>query len=268
MIVLKIGGSLLEKGLNPTLVTDIKKVLETESLVIVHGGGDEVTKIAEKLGKPQQFVVSPEGIKSRYTDEETVKIYTMVMAGKINKETVAFLLSNGIQAIGLSGIDAALLRAKRKERLVIVDERGRKKIIDGGFTGKISQVNESAIKLLTDNGYVPVISSVAIGDKHELLNVDSDRAAAHIAGALKADRIILLTDVQGVFIGEKLVKIMSIAEAEKILPKIGAGMDKKVLASIEAVKIGVKEAIIAPGSVKNSIIEALNHQVGTVITRE
>ena len=268
MIVLKIGGSLLEKGLNPTLVTDIKKVLETERLVIVHGGGDEVTKIAEKLGKPQQFVVSPEGIRSRYTDEETVKIYAMVMAGKINKETAAFLLSKGIQAIGLSGIDAALLRAKRKERLVIVDERGRKKIIDGGFTGKISQVNEKVIKLLTDNGYVLVISSVAIGDKHELLNVDSDRAAAHIAGALKADKIILLTDVQGVFVEGQLVKKMSIAEAEKILPKMGAGMDKKVLASIEAVKIGVKEAIIAPGSVKNPIVEAVNHQVGTVITRE
>jgi len=268
MIVLKIGGSLLEKGLNPTLVTDIKKVLETERLVIVHGGGDEVTKIAEKLGKPQQFVVSPEGIRSRYTDEETVKIYTMVMAGKINKETVAFLLGRGIPAVGLSGIDASLLKAKRKERLVIVDERGRKRVVDGGFTGKISQVNKGVIRLLTDNGYVPVISSVAIGDKCELLNVDSDRAAAYIAGALSADKIVFLTDVQGVFIEEKLVKKLSIAEAETLLPKMGAGMDKKVMASIEAVKMGVKEAIIAPGSVENSVTEAVNHRVGTVIAHE
>jgi len=268
MIVLKIGGSLLEKGLNPTLVTDIKKVLETERLVIVHGGGDEVTKIAEKLGKPQEFIVSPEGIRSRYTDEETARIYTMVMAGKINKETVAFLLSRGVQAIGLSGIDAALLKAKRKERLVIVDERGRKRVIDGGFTGKISQVNNGVIRLLTDNGYVPVISSVAIGDKYELLNIDSDRAAAYIAGALSADKIVFLTDVQGVFIEEKLVKKLSIEEAERLLPKMGAGMDKKVMASIEAVKMGVMEAIIAPGSLENPIIEAVNHRVGTVVARE
>jgi len=265
MIVLKIGGSLLEKGLNPTLVTDIKKVLETDRLIIVHGGGDEVTKIAEKLGKPQQFVVSPEGIRSRYTDEETVKIYTMVMAGKMNKETVAFLLSRGIPAIGLSGIDAALLKAKRKERLVIVDERGRKRIVDGGFTGKISQVDKKVIKLLAENGYVPVISSVAIGEKHELLNVDSDRAAAYIAGALSAEKIVFLTDVQGVFIEKKLVRKLSIEEAERLLPKMGAGMDKKVMASIEAVKMGVKEAIVAPGSVENPIIEAVNHRVGTVI---
>jgi acetylglutamate/LysW-gamma-L-alpha-aminoadipate kinase len=268
MIVVKIGGSLLEKGLNPTLVMDIKKVLETDRLVLVHGGGDEVTKIAEKLGKPQQFVVSPEGIRSRYTDEETVKIYTMVMAGKINKETVALLLGGGIPAIGLSGIDAALMKAQRKERLIIVDERGRKRIIDGGFTGKISQVNSDVIKLLTDGGYVPVISSVAIGEKNELLNVDSDRAAAYIAGALKADKIILLTDVQGVFVEEKLVKKLSITEAERLLPKMGAGMDKKVLASIEAVKMGVKEAIITPGFVENPLSEAINHHVGTVIARE
>lgn len=267
MIVLKIGGSILQTSLNPTIVADIKKILETEQLVIAHGGGKEVTKVAEQLGKPQKFIFSPGGIRSRYTDEETVKIYTMVMAGKMNKETVAFLLSKGIPAVGLSGIDAALLKAKRKKQLVIVDERGRKRVIDGGFTGKINKVNTDVLKLLTENGYVPVVSPVAVGEEYEILNVDSDRAAANIAGALNADKIIFLTDVEGVLLKEKLVKELSVADAEELLPKMGGGMDKKVIASIEAVKMGVKEAIIAPGSVENPVSEAVNHRTGTVITQ-
>lgn len=266
--MLKIGGSILETGLNSSLIMDIKKTLKTDKLVIVHGGGDEVTRIAENLGKPQEFIVSPSGIRSRYTDKETAKIYTMVMAGKINKEIVASLLSRGIPAVGLSGIDAALLRAKRKKRLVIIDERGRKRIIEGGFTGKISQVNENLIKLLIDNGYVPVVSSIAIGEENELLNVDSDRASAYIAGALKAEKVIFLTDVQGLLVEGHLVKKLPIANAETLLPKIGAGMDKKVIASIEALKMGVKEAIIAPGSVENPLTEAISHRRGTVIAHE
>ena len=268
MIVLKIGGSILEMGLNPSLIGDIKKTLKTDKLVIVHGGGDEVTKIAENLGKPQEFVVSPNGIRSRYTDKETVKIYTMVMAGKINKEMVATLLNRGIPAVGLSGIDAALLRAKRKKRLITIDERGRRRIIEGGFTGKISQVNEKLIELLINNGYVPVVSSIAIGEENELLNVDSDRASAYIAGALNAEKLIFLTDVQGLLIEGHLVKKLPIANAETLLPKIGAGMDKKIIASIEALKMGVKEAIIAPGSVENPLTEAISHRRGTVIAHE
>ena len=126
MIVLKIGGDVFERGLGPNLSADIKEVLETSKLVIVHGGGDEVTRVAEKLGKKQVFIYSPSGIRSRYTDRETAEIYTMVMAGKINKNIVRFLLGEGIKAVGLSGVDATLLRAKRKKRLIIVDERGRK----------------------------------------------------------------------------------------------------------------------------------------------
>lgn len=268
MIVLKVGGSILQKSLNSSLLTDIKKTLETNRLIIVHGGGDEVTKIAENLGKHQKFIISPNGIRSRYTDNETVKIYAMVMAGKINKEIVALLLSRGIPAFGLSGIDAMLLRAKRKKRLMIVDEQGRRRIIDGGFTGKIDHVNDSVIKLLINNGYTPVVSSVAIGEEYEFLNIDSDRTAAYIAGALEADRIILLTDVPGVFIDGNLVKRLSMAEAERLLPKIGPGMDKKVLASIEAIKMGVNEATIAPGFIENPITEVINYHIGTVVTRE
>jgi len=263
MIVLKIGGDLYKKGLNTSLVNDVKEAFLREKMIIVHGGGDEVTAIAEKLGKKQVFITSPSGIKSRYTDKETVEIYTMVMAGRVQH-----LLSHGLPAVGLAGIDGCLLRAKRKKKLLIIDERGRKRIIEGGYTGKITTVNTKVLAPLLESGYLPVIAPIALGEENELLNVDSDRAAASIAGALKADDVIFLTDVQGVMINGKYVKNLSIREAEDLLPTIGPGMDKKLLASIEALKSGVKEAIISSGFVDAPVTNALNHTLGTVITVE
>ncbi|MEM2970246.1 MAG: [LysW]-aminoadipate/[LysW]-glutamate kinase [Candidatus Bathyarchaeia archaeon] len=268
MIVVKIGGDIFSKGLNESLANDFKKTVEQEKLVIVHGGGDEVTSIAEKLGKPQTFIVSPGGVRSRYTDAETVEIFTMVMAGKINKTIVRWLLSKGVKAVGLAGLDAGMLRAERKKKLVIIDERNRKRIIDGGYTGKISKVDTELITYLVEKGFVPVISPVALGEDFEFLNVDADRAAGQIAGALKAERVVFLTDVEGLELKGTLVRNLSINEAEKVLPKIGAGMDKKVLASIEALRAGAKEAIISSGLAVEPISDALSHKNGTVITFE
>ena len=190
----------------------------------------------------------------------------MVMAGRVNKEVVRWLLSLGIQAVGLAGIDAALIRAKRKKRLMIIDDRGRRRIIEGGYTGKIVDVNSDLLRLLIERGYLPVIAPIALGDENEPLNVDSDRAAAHLAGALKADKIIFLTDVEGIFLNGKILSRLTVKDAENILPKLGAGMDKKVLASIEALKSGVKEAIISSGLIDDPLTNAINHKVGTVIT--
>lgn len=268
MFVIKIGGDIFEKGMNENLSKDIKRILEHEKIVLVHGGGDEVTRIAEKLGKKQVFIRSPSGIRSRYTDEETVQIYTMVMAGKINKSIVQWLLSQGVSAVGLSGVDAGMLRAKRKKRLLMIDDRNRRRIIPGGYTGKIHQVNTDLLRVLVSNGYVPVVAPAAVGEDHELLNVDSDRAAAQLAGALGVEKVIFLTDVEGILLVGKNVEKLSLREAEQLLPKMGAGMDKKVLASIEALRAGVGEAIITSGLIENPVTKAINHQVGTVITLE
>jgi acetylglutamate/LysW-gamma-L-alpha-aminoadipate kinase len=265
---MKIGGDVYQKGLSMELVDDIKKVLENEKLVIVHGGGDEVTSIAEKLGKPQTFITSPGGVRSRYTDEETAEIYTMVMAGKINKTIVRWLLSKGINAVGLAGIDAGILKAERKKKLLIIDERNRKRVIDGGYTGKITKADTAILELLIEKGHVPVVAPIALGEDYEFLNVDADRAAAQIAGALKVDKAVFLTDVQGLYMKGEYVKTLPMKEAEKLLPKIGSGMDKKVLASIEALKAGAKEAIISSGLVEEPITNALTHKNGTVITVE
>jgi len=268
VIVLKIGGDLYKKGLNVSLLNNIEEMLRREKVIIIHGGGDEVTAIAERLGKKQVFITSPSGIRSRYTDKETVEIYTMVMAGRINKAIVRLLLSHGLPAVGLSGIDGQILKAKRKKKLLIIDERGRKRIIEGGYTGKIIDVNSEVLTLLLESGYLPVIAPIALGEENEMLNVDSDRAAANIAGALKADSLVFLTDVQGVMINGKYVRTLSMREAENLLPTIGPGMDKKLLASIEALKGGVKEAIISSGFIDDPVVNALNHMLGTVITIE
>ncbi|MEM3383114.1 MAG: [LysW]-aminoadipate/[LysW]-glutamate kinase [Nitrososphaerales archaeon] len=267
-IVVKIGGSILEKGVNPTIVEDIKDIFGYQKLLLVHGGGDIVTEIAEKLGKKQTFIVSPEGIRSRYTDLETVIIYTMVMVGKVNKEIVSALHKVGINAIGLSGIDGSIIRAERKKKLIIIDERGRKRLIDGGYTGKIKFVNADLLNLLMNNNYMPIIAPIAVGDEGELLNVDGDRAAAYIAGGIKADKIVFLTDVPGVLINNEPILKMSLSKAKEIMPKIGFGMEKKVLASIEALEMGVKESIIASGLVENPVKSAIEHRNGTVISNE
>ncbi len=275
MIVVKIGGSIVD-GLHSSIIDDIKGIIGItnnnnriegkDKLVIVHGGGKEVTRIASMLGKEQRFIVSPEGIRSRYTDKETIEIFTMVMAGKINKEIVSLLLKNGINAVGLSGIDAAIINAERKKRLIIIDERGRRVAIDGGYTGKISRVNASLLNILLNADYIPVIAPVAIGNEFEMLNVDGDRAAAYIAGGLNADKVIFLTDVNGLIMDGKLVEHLTLEEAKRLLPRIGHGMEKKVLACTEALSMGVKEAVIASGKVENPISNALRHNNCTVIS--
>jgi len=267
MIVIKIGGSVVD-GLHESTMHDLKDIVSHEKVILVHGGGKEVTSIAEKLGKEQKFVVSPGGIRSRYTDKETAQIYTMVMSGKINKEIVLMLQKNGINAIGLSGVDGGIIKAERKKKLIIVDERGRKVAIDGGYTGKITTVNSSLLQSVIESGYVPIVSPVALSEEFDLLNVDGDRAAAYVAGSVKADRVIFITNVNGLMMDNKLVTKLTVSEAKKILPKIGFGMEKKVLACTEAVRMGVKEAIIASGQVSNPISSALKHDNCTVISGE
>ncbi len=267
MITIKIGGSVVD-NLHPSTILDIKKIVESEGVVIVHGGGKEVTKVCEQLGKTPKFVTSPSGIKSRYTDKETAEIFTMVMAGRINKTIVQMLQKNGINAIGLSGVDAKLIQAERKKKLLIVNEKGRKQAIDGGYTGKIKEINSSLIKSLLDQGLTPVISPIAISEESDFLNVDGDRAAAYVAGKVGTEKVLFITNVDGLLMDDKLVTKLTLAEAKEIIPKIGPGMEKKILASTEALDMGVKEALIANGQKENPISSAISHENCTVIQHE
>jgi len=263
--VVKIGGNTLRQGFNENLVNDLKNVSQTSGLVLVHGGGIEVTETAEKLGKEQRFVVSPGGMRSRYTDKETVDIFVMVMAGKINKNLVAKLHGGGVNALGLSGADGGTLRAQRKKKLLIIDERGRKRAIEGGYTGKITEVNVDLLNVLLSHSYLPVVAPIALGDNFELLNVDADRAGAFIAGSLKADKWIVLTDVPGLLLKRKVVPTLNRQEAEEMIPTIGHGMMRKVYAAVEALDLGAKEVVITSGLVENPVSSALSGGTGTVV---
>lgn len=264
-IVCKIGGSIIA-GVNPSIVDDIKAIRSSgKSVVLVHGGGDQVTEVAEKMGKPQRFVTSPEGIKSRYTDKETAEIFTMVMSGLLAKHIVQSLEKNNIQSLSLTGLDDMLLMAQRKKKLIVVDDRGRKVAIEGGYTGKINSVNTNFLSMLLDAGIVPVVSPVAVSEEFEMLNVDGDRACSHIAGALKAESAIFLTDTEGLILDDVVVKKMKTEEARGALPKIGSGMDKKVIAAVEAVEMGATRSVIASGLKDHPLQNAIEGN-GTVIS--
>lgn len=267
MITIKIGGSVVD-NLHPSTIADMKKVAETEGLIIVHGGGKEVTKVCEQLGKEPKFVTSPSGIKSRYTDKETAEIFTMVISGRINKTIVQMLQKNGINAIGLSGVDARIIEAERKKTLLIINEKGRKQAIDGGYTGKITKINAEFIKSLLAQGLTPVISPIAISEESEFLNVDGDRAAAYVAGNVGCDKILFITNVDGLLMDDKLVTNLTLTQAKEIRPKIGPGMEKKILAATEALDMGVKEALIGNGQRENPISSAISHDSCTVIQND
>jgi acetylglutamate/LysW-gamma-L-alpha-aminoadipate kinase len=264
MIVIKIGGSVVD-GLHSSALADIKSMAGKYNLVIVHGGGKEVTATAAKLGKEQKFIMSPGGVRSRYTDRETAEIYTMVMSGKLNKAIVQMLLRQHVNAVGIAGIDGGILKAERKKKLLIINEKGRKMIIEGGYTGKITSVDPTLVNDLVRNGYVPVISPIALSEEFDFLNVDGDRAAAYVAGGIKAEKVIFITNVNGLILNEKIVTSMTLDEAKAALPKIGSGMDKKVLACIEALEMGVKEAVIASGQLENPLSTAIEHRNCTVV---
>ncbi|RMF29273.1 MAG: acetylaminoadipate kinase, partial [Candidatus Nitrosothermus koennekii] len=136
---------------------------------------------------------------------------------------------------------------------------------EGGYTGKISNINGDILNILLEQGYTPVISPIALSNEYDMLNVDGDRAAAYVAGALDADAVIFITNVDGLLMNDKLVKSLTYDEAKSILPKIGFGMEKKVLACTEAISMGVREAIIASGNKINPISTALKHDNCTVI---
>lgn len=266
MITIKIGGSVVDE-LHESAVADIGAAARREGAVLVHGGGKEVTRVSAQLGKEPEFVTSPGGIRSRYTDRETAEIFTMVMSGRVNKGIVMMLQRGGINAIGLSGVDARMMRADRKKRLLIVNEKGRKQAIDGGYTGKITGVDGDLIRLLLDRGMVPVISPIAMGEEYDFLNVDGDRAAAHVAGSVGADRILFVTNVDGLLMDGRLVAGLTLAEAREIRPRVGPGMEKKILAAAEALEMGVPTALIGSGRRENPISAAIAQDSCTVIRR-
>jgi acetylglutamate/LysW-gamma-L-alpha-aminoadipate kinase len=267
MIVVKAGGS---EGVSMDAICgDVAALVKVgQPIILVHGGSAETNEISDKLGCPPRFVTNISGYTSRYTDRTTLEIFAMVTTGKINTLLVERLQRFGVNAFGMSGVDGRLMVAKRKDAIRIV-ENGRQRILRDDYTGKIETVNSVLLKSFLDAGMVPVIAPLAISPEGEALNVDADRAAAMVAGAIKAEQLIILTNVPGLmrkFPDEStLISHLAKTGLEQALGFAEGRMKKKVLGASEALDQGVSKVIFADGRVEHPLLDALSGK-GTTIS--
>ena len=259
MLVVKVGGG---EGIGiDALCADVADLVSKgEKMVLVHGGSHETNVISTALGKPPRFVTSVSGYESRFTDRETLEIFAMVVAGKINKLLVEKLQSLGVNALGLSGADGGLVRGQRKSVLKIV-EGGKRKVLRGDWSGMPQDVNTGLLNLLLDAGYTPVIAPVALSEAGEMVNVDADRVAAVVATKMGADTLLLLSNVPGLlrkFPDEStLMTQVPRARIEEAMGYAEGRMKKKIMGAQEALEEGVARVIIADARVEAPISKAL-----------
>jgi [amino group carrier protein]-L-2-aminoadipate 6-kinase len=267
MLVVKIGGA-QGVGLDAICADVAELAKQGRPVIVVHGGSAETNEISEKLGHPPRFVTNATGFTSRYTDRETLEIFAMVTNGRINTLLVERLQKAGVNAIGLSGLDARLMVAKRKDAIRIV-ENGKQRILRDDYTGKIETVNGEFLKMLVGMGLTPVVAPLAISLEGDGLNVDADRAAAMVAGAVKAEELVILTNVPGLmrsFPDEStLIAHLPKVGLEQALSFAEGRMKKKVLGASEALDLGVAKVVFADGRVEHPLQKAMAG-CGTVIS--
>ena len=258
IIVVKYGGNaMISPDLQKAVMDDIVLLsLIGIKVVLVHGGGPEINDMLRRVGKESKFV---DGL--RVTDEETIEIVQMVLAGKVNKKLVNLLQNTGGRAIGLSGMDGHMIEATMQ------DERL-------GYVGEITHINTAPITDLLDKGYIPVISTVGCDRENHVYNINADTAAARISGALKSENLILMTDITGVLRDKDdpstLIPRIFVSEVPQLMSEgiIQGGMIPKMECCVDAIRRGVKKACIIDGRVPHSIlIETLTDAgIGTMLT--
>ncbi len=257
IVVIKYGGNaMINEQLKQQVMEDIVLLwLIGVKVVLVHGGGPEISDLMNKLGKKSEFV---DGL--RVTDKETVDIVQMVLAGKVNKTLVNLLEMKGGKAMGISGMDGRLIEAKIK------DERL-------GYVGKVTKVHISPVMDLLEKGYIPVVSTIGCDKQGNAYNINGDTAAAYIAGALGAQRLIMMTDIDGILRDKDdpstIIPNLTISEIEQLKGEgiISGGMIPKVDCCIEAIHKGVRKVVIMDGRVPHSIIMELltDEGAGTMV---
>lgn len=258
-IVIKYGGNaMIEEELKSAVMSDLVLMkLVGINVVLVHGGGPEISEMLKKIGKESRFV---RGL--RYTDGETMDIVQQVLAGKVNKDLVQRLENAGGHAVGLCGLDGGLLRA---EKLVSQE--------DLGFVGEIREVNTAIIQDTAKNGYIPVISTIAAGYGGEVFNVNADTAAAQIAAELHAKKLILMTDIQGLMRDlndeTSVIPVINVSDVNRLQREgiINGGMIPKMECCVDAVRRGVSRAHIIDGRIPHSILIELftDEGIGTML---
>ncbi|HYB43119.1 MAG TPA: acetylglutamate kinase [Candidatus Methylomirabilis sp.] len=261
-LVIKYGGAAMEQAsLKEHFANDVL-LLELVGIrpVIVHGGGPQIGALMKRLGKEPRFVGG-----MRVTDEETVEIVEMVLVGKINKEIVGLINHHGGRAVGLSGKDDNLIRARRR-----LHRTADGQLVDIGLVGEVEAVNPAPIRLLEEHGFIPVIAPVGVGSNGETYNINADLVAGELAAALAAEKLIHLTDVQGIADADgRLVSTLTQADAERLIKAgvIDGGMLPKVESSLRALAGGAQKAHIIDGRVPHAILlELLTREgIGTEI---
>jgi acetylglutamate kinase len=248
-LVIKYGGSAMERDeLKPQFALDVILLhLVGINPVIVHGGGPQIGALMKRLGKEPKFVGG-----MRVTDEETVELVEMVLVGKINKEIVGLINHHGGRAVGLSGKDGDLIRAHKRLHRMPSGE-----LVDIGLVGEVEQVNVEPIRLLEERGFVPVIAPVGVGARGETFNINADLVAGEVAAALGAEKLVHLTDVQGIKGTDgQLISTLSRKEAERLMQAgvIDGGMLPKVESSLRALEGGTAKAHIIDGRVPHAIL--------------
>jgi acetylglutamate kinase len=253
-IVIKYGGhAMVDAELKDLFAKDVvmMKYIGIHP-VVVHGGGPQIGNFLKKLGKDSKFV---QGM--RVTDEETMDIVEMVLVGKVNKEIVGLINQHGGKAVGLSGKDGDLIRA---EKYFLSEEKAKAtppEIIDIGLVGKVKSINAELIVSLVNNGFIPVIAPTGMGDNGETYNINADIVAGEVAAALKAEKLVLLTDVEGVINADgKLVNTMKDRDVISMIDTgaISGGMYPKVKCCLKALNNGVKKAHIVDGRLKHAVL--------------
>ena len=253
-IVIKYGGhAMADQDLKDKFARDVVMMKYIGiNPVVVHGGGPQIGGFLKKLGKESTFI---QGM--RVTDEETMNIVEMVLVGMVNKEIVGLINRHGGKAVGLSGKDGNLLEA---EKYYLNDEKAKNtpsEIIDIGLVGKVKAVNAGLIVTLAQNGFIPVIAPTGMGENGETYNINADIVAGEVAAALKAEKLLLLTDVAGVMdAGKNLINTMTNQEALHLIEEgiVEGGMFPKVKCCLKALRGGVKKAHIVDGRLKHAIL--------------
>lgn len=253
-IVIKYGGSTMEEDrMKQSFALDVilLKFIGINP-VIVHGGGPQIGQMLNRLGKKSQFI---EGM--RVTDRETMDVVEMVLVGKVNKEIVSLINHHGGKAVGLSGKDGRLIIAKKLKMVKKSSSSEIPEVIDMGMVGEVKSINPEVIKALEKENFIPVIAPVGVGEEGETYNINADLVAGKIASALQAEKLILLTDVEGV-LDEKhrLITSLDLKRAKQLISKkvISSGMIPKVNCCIHAIEEGVAKTHIIDGRVQHAIL--------------
>ena len=262
-LVVKIGGGAGVATAN--IVAEIAQyVAQGQRVVLLHGGSDLTNSLSEQLGQAIRMITSPSGMTSRYTDAETLRIFAMAVAGQINTELVASLQQQGVNAIGLAGVDGRLLVARRKAVVRSVTPEGRVQILRDDYTGQIEEVNAGLLVQLLEAGYTPVIAPLALSHDGERLNVDGDRAAAAVAAALHAESLAIMTNVRGLLADpqnpDTVISTIPATALDEYMHYAKGRMRKKLLGAQEALRGGVTRVCIGSESLR-----AVVNGSGTVI---